>query len=460
MKSYPIILLFISLFVFSCTDNLTNVGSGIQPASDQIAVGTDTFHLTTENVFVDYMNSRPDSFLLGTFYDSKFGSTQADILAQVNCPERFKFPPNAVPDSAVVVMYYKTWFGSKYSPLDVNIYEMNKSTFSYSALYPTNLDPSVYSDRTVKLGERIFSAKDAVPIRADSTAIRFRLSNDFVKRFFTDSYYTSTNTFLNFFKGIYITANYGAATLLNINQIDLRYFYHYNYTTQKVSGGDSIVTVKNYVVFPANSEVRQVNRFLHSDRASVVQQRDSVNYIASPANLQTRVNIPLGRIKQHMDTGVKGKKLTVNSALLRVDVTETLQDTVLHPVVNYILLVKESAMDRFFNNNELPSDTCSVTAQYNTVQIGTTGVYQHYYTFNVAKLIANELKIDGTNVPEKLPMRLVPIRVTFNSSGAVTAVKQNYLMSAVTIRSGKDINPLSGDKATMPMSIKIVYSGF
>ncbi|MDR3653720.1 MAG: DUF4270 domain-containing protein [Paludibacter sp.] len=454
MKSYQLILLFlVSLFVFSCTDNLANIGSNIQPSSDQIKIGTDTFHLTTENIFVDYITSRPDSFLLGNFYDAKFGSTQADILAQVNCPIGYIYPPSSVPDSAVVVMYYKTWVGDKYAPLDVNIYQMNLSTFSYSSLYPTNLDPTVYTDRSIKLGERIFSAKDAVAMRADSTAIRFKLSSDFVKTFINNSpYYSNPTNFLNEFKGIYITANYGAATLLNISQIDLSYFFHYTYTTKNVSGGDSTVIVKNYIVFPANSEVRQVNRFLHPDRAKVVQQVDSINYVASPANLQTRVNVPLMRIKQHMDAGVNGKKVTVNSALMKVEVTQTEQDTVLHPVVTYMLLIKESSMNRFFNNNELPSDTCAIYAQYNSVQIGTTGVYQQYYTFSIAKLIANELKNDGANPPEKLALRLVPVKITFNTSGTITKIKQSYLMSAVTLRSG--INTYS------PMRINVVYSGF
>jgi hypothetical protein len=468
MKSYPVILLFLlSLFAYSCSDNLANIGSGIQPSSDQIKVGTDTFHVTTADVLVDFINSRPDSFLLGTFYDSKFGSTQADILAQLNCPEGFKFPPNTIADSASVVMHYRTWFGSEYSPLDVNIYEMNKGTFNYTSLYPTNLDIAAYTDRSIKLGEKIFSAKDAAPGRTDPTAIRFKLSSNFVQRFFDDSHYSSTKTFLDFFKGIFITANYGAATLLNIAQIDLRYYYHYTYTTRKVSGGDSIVTRNSYLIFPANSEVRQVNRFQHNDRASVIQHRDSVNYIASPANLQTRVNIPLNRIQQRIKNGVNGKKLTVNSALLKVEVTEAELDAALHPVVQHLLLVKESAKDRFFNNREFPSDTCAVRGDYTTAEIGNTGVYRHYYVFNIASLIVKELKTaekNGTLPLENMKMLLVPVKITTatSSNGVVSyvSVKEDYLMSAATIRSGKEINPLSGDKVTEPMHINMVYSGF
>lgn len=458
MKSYPVLLLFLlSLFVYSCSDSLSDIGSGIQPASDQIALGKGVFHLTTENVFVESISSRPDSFLLGSLKDSKFGSLQADILAQVNCPEGFKFPKGSVADSASVLMRYTTWFGSKYSPMDVNIYEMNKGTFSYSTPYLTNLNPEDYCDRSIKIGERIFSAKDAGKVRTDTTAIRFKLTDAFVKRFFDDSYFASTTKFLDHFKGIYITSNYGSSSLLNISQIDLRYYYHYTYQTKDMNGKDSTATVKSYIVFPANSEVRQVNLFKHDAdyRASVVIP-DSVNYISSPANIQARVNIPMHQIQHKLDSAVNGKKLTINSAIMRVEVTNTEEDTVLHPVVSHMLLVRESAKDRFFKNKELPSDTCAIRGDYTTEEIGTTGVYKHYYSFNIATLLATQIKKYGSAVAEYIPMRLVPVKIKTTTSTSGTAsyvsVKEDYLMSAVTIRSGKN--------TYSPMRINVVYSGF
>ena len=455
MKAYPVILLIlISFLVFSCTDTLSDIGKGIQSGSDTITVRTDTFHLKSSTVFVDSIFSRPDSFLLGTFYDTKFGTIQADIFAQVNCPEGFKFPVNSVADSASVLLYYSSCFGDSLAPLDLNIYEMNKSTFSYTEPYASNLNPSVYTDKTLKLGERIIKAgaKTSAP-----KIIRFKMTNDFVQRFFDDTHYKSTNDFLTFFKGMYITANFGASTLLNISLMNLRYYYHYTYKTKNINGGDSTAIVKDYLTFPANSEVRQVNRIQHPDRASVVHPTSDVNYLASPANLQTQITLPLSNIQTRLKAGVNGKNLTLNSALLRVDVTNTEQDTILNPVVKYVLLVKESATDRFFNNKEIPSDTCSILATYVTsLKTGTTDVYEHYYTFNVAKLIANELKNAPQGKPVDLNVRLIPVAVTTttNSNGAVgvSSVKQQFLMGASTIMSGKN--------TTSPMRLKVVYSGF
>ncbi len=455
MKAYPIILLILlSFFVFSCTDTLSDIGKGIQSGSDTITVRTDTFHLKTSTIFVDSIISRPDSFLLGTFYDTKFGTIQADILAQVNCPEGFKFPANSVADSASVLIYYSSCFGDSLAPLDLNIYEMNKKTFNYSEKLASNLNPADYTDKTLKLGERIIRAgnKTSVP-----KVVRFKLKDDFVQRFFDDTHYKSTSDFLSFFKGMYITANFGASTLLNISLMNLRYYYHYTYKTKNINGGDSTAIVKDYLTFPANSEVRQVNRIQHPDRANVVQPTIEENYLASPANLQTQIRLPLTNIQTRLKAGVNGKNLTINSALLRVNVSETEQDTVLHPIVKNVLLVKESAINRFFNNQETPADTCSVLATYVTsLKTGTTDVYEHYYTFNVAKLIANELKNAPNGKPVDLNVRLIPVAVTTTTSSngavAVSSVKQQFLMGATTIMSGKN--------TTSPMRINVVYSGF
>jgi len=463
MKSYPIyLLILLSFLTFSCTDNLNDLGVGIQPTSDAIKIATDTFHLNSENVFVDYMIARQDSFLLGTFYDTKYGSTQADILAQVNCPVGFKFPPNSVPDSALVVLYYKTWFGDNFSPMDVNIYEMNKGTFQYSNQYKSNLDPAAYTDRSILMAHRIFTAKEASKTKTDSTSVIFKLSNSFVNRFFPDltkPYYTSESDFTNnFFKGMYITANYGTSTMLNIRQMDLEYYYHYTYNK---NGKDTIVTSE--ITFPANQEVRQVNRFLHPDATAInllLNQKEEVNYISSPANIQTRVNVPLNKIQKRLEAGIGTKKLVMNSAIINVEATEIDSSALAVPLANYMLLIKESAIDDFFGKNELPSDTCAILGKFTATLDSNTGLYTYTYPFNLAKLIANEIKIaknNNTEAAENLKMRLIPVSVTSttnSSTGAVTltAVKQQHLMNAVTIKSGKN--------KTSPMRINTVYSWF
>jgi len=463
MKAYSLLFFFfITLVLSSCTDTLTDVGKSIQTSSDQISVGADIFPVSTNTVFVDSIFSRPDSLLLGTFYDPKFGTIKGEILTQVNCPIGYKFPPSTTVDSVKITLYYSTCFGDSLAPIDLNIYEINKKTFSYTGLYSSNLNPDDYTDKSIKLGQRIIRAGRN---RAQSRAVDFKLdlNSNFVKQLGNDSYFSSTNTFTNKFKGFYITANFGASTLLNVSVVNLKYFFHYPQTIINDAGQSVVYKVNDNLTFPANNEVRQVNRIQYPDRKAVVKPTAEYNYLASPANLQTQVTIPLDSIYKKLTAKVNGKKLTLNTALLQVDIAQTEQDTVLHPIVEYVLLIKDVVykdkgpyIDYFFNNKELPADTASILARYSvSLKTGTTDEYEEHYTFNLATLIANELKMKNYN---PLKLRLIPVAIKSTSTSsssntvAVTSVKQQYLMSAATIKSGKN--------ASSPMRLKIVYSGF
>ena len=469
MKFHQIILLIaLSVLTFSCVDTLTDYGLKVQPTTDQIQIGTDTFHLNTETDSVEYIYSKPDSFLLGDFFNVKYGSTRADILAQVNSMEgsNFTFPENAQPDSALVILYYKSWFGDGYSPFEVNIYQMNlNDSLVYSNSYRSNLDPLKYSDRSNLLGSGIFKAKDVSRKYSDSTALVIKLSDNFVTNFFNGrNYFTNEAKFLHFFRGMYITTNFGASTLLNVEQIDLEYYYHY---TAKVSGVDK--KISNMLIFPANTLVRQVNRFKHDNRPTVTSINDSVNWVASPANFQTRIVLPLNRIKDSIDKKIPAKngvKQIVNKAILQVKATQVEDSTLSTPLVSYMLLIKETEVDNFFKKKELPADTSTVAvlSQIYASEIGTTGTYEYFYNYDVARIIANELKKNPT--PQPVPMVLVPVEVvssTSSTTGATTysSVKQQQKMSAVVVRSGKVKDSKTGLKIkSEPMHLKLIYSGF
>jgi len=449
MKYNSFILFFVlSFLTVSCTDNLVDVGTGIQPTSDGITVGADTFHVSTQNIFIESMSTKPDSFLLGSFYDAKYGSTQADILAQVEGPIGFKYPAGAKPDSIFLVMKCLSWFGDKYAPLDVNVYEMNKKTFGFNDSIPTNLDPSKYTDFTL-LGHNVITARYSSVVSADSVWKTVKLTDTFAKKFFNDSKYNSEKTFSDFFGGVYVKVNFGTSALLNIHTLYLE--SHYSYPAIR-NGKDTTLT--GSLLFPANLNVRQVNRIVHPDVAAVkikLQQKDSVNYISSPANIQTSIVVPLARMKQRMDAKILNKNLTMNNVIIKAEVTELDSSTYGQPRVLNLMIIKDSELSEFFKKNEIPSGSKAVLGTYYSATTSTAP----YYSFNIAKLIATEIKAaatTGTALPENLTLRLVPVDVTYNSSSVVTAVKQQNSMSAVTIRSGKN--------KAFPMRIHVVYSGF
>lgn len=449
----------VTLSTLACTDNnITDMGSLIQPEGDKIIVDTATVNMGSENFIVPFMYSRPDSMLLGTFVDEKYGTTYADILAQVQPPLDFTYPAGSVADSAKLVLYYYSWFGDNYSPMEVNIYELNKGkTFGYSSLYQSNVDINEYTDQSVKIGSRIFTAKDAVVIRPDTTTLEFPLTNSFVNRFSAvlKSKYTDENDadFQKFFNGMYITTNFGSASMLYLRTVVLKYFFHYSYKSKTVNGlSDSTIVVNSYVNYPANKEVRQINRFQHPDANSIKQTFDAtpeINLISSPANIYTKVTLPFSKLKSK--TVVNGKKLLINRAVLKVDVNSIDSDKLAQPIVKSLLLVKESEYDNFFRNRKLPTDSTAILSTISYEIDSLTNKLHYFYSFNLAGLITRELK-KTSDSPENIKFVIVPVSLQYDGNSSVIQVKHQNLMSAVEI--------CSGTNKKRPMKLNVVYSGF
>jgi hypothetical protein len=455
----PIALLFV---LFSCNDDsMTDMGSSIQPAGDKIIVASETFNISSENYFVPSIFARQDSFLLGTFYDETYGTTHADIFTQVEHPANHVYPANTVPDSIILVMYYRKFFGDKYSPMNVSVYEMNKATFEYTTAYPSNIKPEDYVDRSnssLLIGQRTFSPVDALGIR-DSTYITIKLTDAFRNRFanINADTYSSDEKFLNFFKGLYITTDFGSASMLYVKQIDMEYYHHYTYPTKGVFGQDSTATVKSVINFAANKWVRQVNRFLHPDTTAIKNKlaaaSPQIHYISSPANVYTRVILPIKTMHDSME--VNDKRLTINSAKLRVDISEINTDVLAPQITSSILLIKESEYSNFFKKKAIPSNTTAIIGTYSYQKNSETEEYEYFYSFDIANMIANEFKnskTSGIALSDNEKFLLVPVRVTSDSNGNVTEVTQQFLLSAVTL--------CGGNHTTRPIKARVVYSSF
>lgn len=449
--------LLVSAF-FSCADdNITDIGRGIMPASDKISVGAEIFAVTTENYFVSGMFTRQDSFLLGTFFDIKYGTTHADILAQVENPEGHSFPSNMIADSVVFVMYYNNFFGDRHSPMQVSVFEMNKATFNFMTPYPSNLNPFDFTDKSLLLGQKTFSAVDASK-RNDSTFVSMKLSNEFLQRFTTlaTRKYTNADPFVNHFRGLFITPEFGSSLMLFVRRIDLEFHYHYTYQHKGTFGQDSTFKVNSVITFPANARVRQVNRFVHPDsnmvRNRLTSMNNQIHYVASPAKVYTRVKLPLRDMHEKMQTS---QRIAIHNAKLRVDVIESANDTITQPRVSNMLLIRESEYATFFRNRSLPNNTTAVLGTLTAERNSETNATDRFYSFDVANLLASEFKRadnNSANLTNSESFLLVPVNIRLNTANTITEVSEQFLMNAVTI--GGSNHP------TKPMRIHLVYSRF
>ena len=479
------ILLVIVCCWSACKDDVASAGSGVLDADDEITVYVDTFPLRSMTDSCKAIVSRTDSFMLGEV-ETDYGLLRGAILTQLACPEGYHYPSGEQiksldVDSMFLFIYYDSWTGDATSPIAIDAYRMDKKTFNYSTEYMTDLNIKEYCSRQYPIltNRRIVVATEKLDSIQNSNGdyvpmLRLRVNEDFQNYFWSMQSFESQASFNEQFKGILLESSFGSSTMLNISGIALGVYFHFMY---EKAGRDTLV--RDMKAFYANSEVRTVNQLSYANKKQTIEnlQKDSdtYNYIISPACAYTRMIFPMGQIvdtiihkfakENNSGDSVWYRRPYVNKAEVRIDVTNVYKGSEsqkqrndwLQPA-SYMLLIKESSMDRFFAKRELPTDTCALLSPL-VQSVDADGEYIYYYTYDLSDFITAPLhasdKIDEvrSKIDKELRMMLVPVSVVSDASGSgisrYSAVRQQATMSATQIESAKN-----------GTEFEIVYSGF
>jgi hypothetical protein len=455
MKKYFIYVIIAATAIVTSCKNDESVGITIQPQEDEIIVESDTFIIESENYYVPAISAQADSMILGEFYNETYGTTKAELLVQIAPPIDYRFPEakyKPEPDSLVLMMYYNTWVGSAYAPLEFSIYEINKQPIDYNTQYLSNLNIGDFTDSTILMGKRLMTSIDLS--RADSleedTAImpyvRYKFDQVQLERFFNmpQEVYKDEEAFLDEFKGLYITTRYGSSTLICFNQITMYLYYHYTYQT---NGKDTVVNTS--IIYPSNKEVRQLNKFTHPNIEEVTVCNDSINFIKSAAGIYPKIRIPIGEMSKRIYSKIGDKQLNVNAAEIIIeDIKYDTTNTYLGKPF-YLLALTTDQFDDFLKYNTMPSatDTTAVIASYSTSHKG----YKLDLAYFITKHLRNEI-VEEDDVIEMILMPVLAETSTSTETSTIANIKPLTQLAVSTIRSGK--NEYS------PMRLKILYNGF
>lgn len=452
-KNFIYVIIAVIAIVTSCKND-ESVGINIQPQEDEITICSDTFLIESENYYVPAISAQADTMILGEFYSEKYGTTKAELLLQIAPPIDYRFPEekyNPQPDSLILAMYYNTWFGSPYSPLEFSVYEINKQPIDYNTQYLSNLNIGDFCDSTILMGKRLMTSIDlsrADSVKEDTAAtpyVRYKFDQTQLDRFFNmpQEVYKNEEDFLNEFKGLYITTRYGSSSLIYFNQITMHLYYHYTY---KKNGKDTIVNTS--IIFPSNKEVRQLNKFTHPNIENITCH-DSINYIKSAAGIYPKIHIPIGRMSKRIYSKIGDKQLNINAAEIIIENTQNDSTDGYMGRPYYLLALTTEQFDDFIKYNTIPSttDTTAVIATYNSSKGG--------YKLDLAYFITKYLRNEMVEEDDVIEMILMPVNLetsTSSTSTSISSIKPLTKLAATTIRSGKNEHS--------PMRIKILYNGF
>ena len=458
-------LLAFLLFSFSsCKDDVVSAGASVLKSEDSIIVRADTFSLTSSLVRGSGVTATPDSFMLGEL-DSKYGHLHADLLTQLACPVGFKFPEGAELDSVCMFIYYRCSQGDANAPLAINMYAIDRATFAYNEPLRSDTTLATYcslEDSTRMLDyPAIFTAgnyRDSTYYSATGgyiPTITLRLNDTWAHKVFAANDYSSQEAFCEQFKGVYITPEFGGATLLSVMDVNMGIYYHFPY----VRAGVDTVVEQDMKGLYANREVRQLNRYIwqESDLQALEQNADT-NYIISPAHIYTQLSFPMAAMKEKITGSLGSRRAYVNRARLTLPVlnyysgaeSQRTRDNWAQPAQN-MLLIRKGDLDRFFNDEIQLSDSIAMYATLESVT-DTLDVTTYSYEFDLSTLLTEQLRKDRFGT---LDMLLVPVSIattTTSSSYVVTDVSYNQSLTATEI--------YSAQHPEHHLELEVVYSGF
>lgn len=441
------------LGLVNCKNNNDTVGIAVQPYDDAIHVNADTFILECMNYEIPSISAQADTMVLGEFYSPTYGTTKAELLVQLNAPDNYSFPDksyNPQPDSLVLLMYYNDYFGSPYAPLEFSIYEINKKSINYTERYYSDLNPGDFCDSTILMGKRVATSIDLSRRNAEKEDsaevgyIRYKFDDTQLNRFFNmvmKNPTLSSDEFLSDFKGMYITTRYGNSSMIYFNQMTMYLYYHYTY---KKAGADTTVTTS--IIFPANHEVRQLNRFFHPDRSEIVQSiPDSLLYVKSMAGIYPKMTLPLSKIRerfiQHIDVD---DVLNISAAEVSLECIEYDDKDVYMDPPSYLLAIDERELDDFLKHQTVPED-------FETDRVlGVYSVESDSYVFDFTYLLTKRMEMDSEE-DEDVNFVIVPVDIRYSSTTKVS-VKPLVKMAAVKVRSAKN--------GYSPFRLKVLYEGY
>lgn len=471
-------------FFSSCRGNSDFAGgSMIDEQTTIINAYADTFLVTSHLIQPKGIITSPDSFLLGEV-ETSYGTMHAEIFTQMACPLGYSFPANAEVDSIEVYLYYDSWVGDGDAPLELEIREMDRGAIYYWQRYQSNFaieDFCSMEDSTLitETNRIVVASRPTDSIYQSSTGkympyLRFRTTPQFAARFGTIRSFPSQDLFNQQFRGLFIRSVFGSSTVLNVSDIGMAVFYHFTYDRVGVE-----TRVDDSKMFYSNTEVRQINHieYRDADRMFSHLSADTLrNYVISPAGMYTGLHIPVQSIAKVIFDSINQSSFSrpyINKARVMVHVENVYSGSAAasnrdlwEQPAPQMLLIDSAHLNQFFVQRNLTSDTTAILSSLSS-GLDAQGETFYYYSFDLSTILMNQLRRRDTHdfyfdpvalnsLPDTINMVLVPVTAsstTSSSSGSTSllGIDEQQTISTTII---------SASRATNPMRLELVYSGF
>ena len=449
----------------SCTDD--TIGTSISDIQSAI-IQDSSFVMTGKTVRNSHLRSRSSIQLLGNINAQGYGTLSSDVVAQF-------MPTTTIDtvgvhggdqwiDSCFITMRVAMgdFTGDSLTPMRLSVYELNQPL--PSPIY-TDFNPSGYYNTGDLMGSVTYSAnqmvRDTLVTTTGATSIYYEInvpvSVDYARAIFNQykinpATFETPAEFAEFFPGIYITNSYGQGRVMNF--YDIEFVTYYRKYEKRADDTDTIYPGTKQSYMAVTPEVLYNNNIdLEPDDAvrAMVEAGDAI--VMGPAGYEVEVDFPIQDIINNFKAGSKDGLGVVNNLAMELPVEKVSNKYDIAPP-KYLLMVKKSYRDEFFDKDTLTNDKDAFYAEYDAST-------SSYIFGGMRDYLLDVMKKNGGDVSEKdVEFVIMPIDVTkFTNTTSYSYYYSSSSTSEVVTKIAPAISRPSIAKLRLDKAkVKLVYS--
>lgn len=421
----------------SCTEE--TIGTSISDIHSAI-IEDSGFFFTGNSVRNTHLRSRSSIQLLGNVNADGYGTLVSDVVAQF-------MPTTTIDtvgvhggaqwiDSCFVTMRVATTdvIGDSLAPMRMNVYKLNKqlpvpifSDFDPSGYYTADelMGSITYSTNELTRKSSYTSTGSSYSYYEISVPVPVSFARDLFNKYKEDqSVFNTPRSFASYFPGIYITNSYGQGRVMNVYDIEfVTYYKKYEKTTETTdtiypAWKQSYMAVTPEVVYNNNISLNvdpQVQAMVNSGEAIVM----------GPAGYEVEATFPIQEIIDKFKSETQDALGVINGLSLKIPAEKVANKYDIAPP-KYLLMVKKSYRDEFFEKDSLTNNKDAFYAEYDELTNSYIFSGLRNYVLDIIK------KKGGVAQASDMEFVIMPIDVTTYSNTSSSSYYYYYANTSTT----------------------------
>lgn len=481
-----------AMAIYSCDEDTATIGGSLTNDTDRLTLTSANYDVATKTIVADSVYTLSNTCYFGCVRDPETGTeVKSEFTSQFHLLEYIALPTldeyanlneNGLPvaDSCDIVIYLQSPF-SDLDTLTAMKMRVNELSIPVEAgqRYYSNYDPIekglVRTDANAYHIDKMFTYKsqtDKDSIKATSgyfNNIRISLNKPYTDiegneytnygTYILQSYYQHPEYFANSYSfahhvcpGFFFQILDGLGFHAKVYSLGLRTYFTVNVEGKNEEGETVTKEIASSFTIAGTQEVIQTT-FVSNDNQVIKQlaQEDQHTYIKSPAGLFTEVTLPIDAIKQ----GHEGDSLLASKIVFQRINNQTTDNRVLGTPAT-LLMIPADSLYTFFENNQVPDNTQSFYASFNS----SNNTYTYNNISNLVTHLWNTKQRETMQNPDWTDEHpnwnkvvLVPVSLSSsNAAGGITSV-EHYMGLASTKLVG-------GPNSTQSISVNVIYGKF